>query len=191
MREQGTAAVPSLQGAADPRVTELRRVDTENRAWLKQIVEKSGWPTAGQVGKDGAHAAWLLVQHADDEPAFQKRCLELMTKAPAGEVSPTDVAYLTDRVLIKETGKQLYGTQVNFAKGKAEPLPLQNRNASINCARKWDFRHLPSTWSWSSRCMAASPPRTRKARRKTLPSDSAAPATAPVSCPGTATVRQD
>ena len=76
------------------------------------------------MGTDGAHAAWLLVQHADDAPEFQEHCLELMRKTPPGEVSPTDIAYLTDRVMVKETGKQLYGTQVRLNQGKWEPLPL-------------------------------------------------------------------
>jgi len=108
----------------DPRLVELRKVDTENRTWLKQLIEKSGWPVASRVGTDGGHAAWLLVQHADDEPEFQKQCLELMRKAAPGEVSLTDVAYLTDRVMVKETGKQLYGTQVRLERGQWEVMPL-------------------------------------------------------------------
>ena len=123
MRERGQGDPHQVTGD-DPRLADLRKVDQENRAWLKQLIEKSGWPGASQVGVDGAHAAWLLVQHADDAPDFQKHCLELMRKTPPGDVSSTDVAYLTDRVMIKETGKQLYGTQVRLNQGKWEPLPL-------------------------------------------------------------------
>jgi hypothetical protein len=43
------------------------------------------------VGEDGAHAAWLLAQHADRDPAFQRRCLDLLTQAVAGrEASPCE-----------------------------------------------------------------------------------------------------
>lgn len=115
---------PSQSGEEDPRVKETRQVDAENRTWLKSVLEKSGWPVASQVGTDGAHAAWLLVQHADEAPEFQKQCLELMRTAAPGEVSRTDIAYLTDRVMVRETGKQLYGTQVQLKDGKWEPLPL-------------------------------------------------------------------
>ena len=51
------------------RVTEIDRI---NREWLKGEIEKKGWPGFSLVGYDGADAAWLLVQHADADLAFQK-----------------------------------------------------------------------------------------------------------------------
>jgi hypothetical protein len=63
------------------------------------------------VSVDGTQAAWLLIQHADHDPAFQRACLELLGHAVhAGEADATYHAYLTDRVLLAE-GKQLYRTQ--------------------------------------------------------------------------------
>ena len=41
-----------------------------------------------------------------------------------GEVSQIDVAYLTDRVLLAENKKQIYGTQFTYSNGKWEPKPL-------------------------------------------------------------------
>lgn len=65
------------------------------------------------VGEDGACAALLLAQHADRDPAFQRRCLDLMTEAAErGEASRAELAYLTDRVLLAEGQPQEYGTQV-------------------------------------------------------------------------------
>ena len=52
-----------------------RRVDEENTAWFKGVVDKHGWPGRRLVGHDGELAAFLLVQHADRDAAFQKRCL--------------------------------------------------------------------------------------------------------------------
>jgi hypothetical protein len=52
----------------------VHRVDAENLPWLKQVVADIGWPGASAVGEDGAHAAWLLVQHAAADPKFQRRC---------------------------------------------------------------------------------------------------------------------
>jgi hypothetical protein len=98
--------------------------DKENTARLTKIIDQSGWPTVSRVGRDGAHAAWLLVQHADANPKFQRTCLDLMTKLPKEEVSQTDVAYLTDRVLLAEGKRQVYGTQFTNAGGKWEPRPL-------------------------------------------------------------------
>jgi hypothetical protein len=108
----------------DPRIKELMRVDRENREWLKKQIADSGWLTKSQVGEDGAHAAWLLVQHADDDPPFQKECLEKMQAVPKNEVSATDVAYLTDRVMVKESGQQRYGTQLKLEDGKWRPVTL-------------------------------------------------------------------
>src|SRR5947209_12005319 len=84
------------------------KADSENTGWLKQVVENHGWPTRTLVGNDGASAAWLLVQHADADRKFQRKCLDLMVKLPKAEVSQTDIAYLTDRVLLAEGKRQVY-----------------------------------------------------------------------------------
>lgn len=105
---------------------ELMKVDAENRAWLIGVVEESGWPGKTQVGVDGAHAAWLLVQHADADPKFQRKCLDLMKALPQGEVSGTDIAYLTDRVLCAENKPQLYGTQLITVGDKMVPKEIED-----------------------------------------------------------------
>ena len=104
----------------------VKKADEENTARLGEIVAKHGWPTKTLVGKDGAHAAWLLVQHSDANVQFQRKCLDLMVKAPKDEVSQTDLAYLTDRVLLAEGKKQLFGTQFTSSGGKWEPRPLED-----------------------------------------------------------------
>ena len=87
-------------------------IDADNLAWLKEVVAEVGWPGESMVGEDGAHAAWLLAQHADQDPAFQRRCLELLTQAVAsGDAAAAALAYLTDRVLLVEGKAQEYGTQ--------------------------------------------------------------------------------
>ncbi len=78
----------------------LMEIDSDNTTWLETVVEQAGWPGISLVGEDGAHAAWLLAQHADLKPAFQRRCLELLQRAVEhGEASTTALARLTDRVL--------------------------------------------------------------------------------------------
>ena len=113
------------------------KIDKKNAAWLKKQVEKHGWLGKTLVGKEGAHNAWLLAQHADLDPKFQKHCLELMTKMPDGEVAQSDIAYLTDRVLVAENKPQRYGTQVHYPNGKVEvrevedPENLNKRRLSV------------------------------------------------------------
>jgi hypothetical protein len=73
-------------------------VDADNVAWLKTVVAGVGWPGRSMVGEDGGHAAWLLAQHADRDPVFQRSCLDLITEAvERGEASPVELAYLTDQ----------------------------------------------------------------------------------------------
>jgi hypothetical protein len=110
-----------------PILKKLAETDEANTKWLKGVVEKHGWPGKSLAGADGAHDAWLLVQHADRDKQFQKKCLELMKPlASKGEVAKSDLAYLTDRVLVSESKKQLYGTQFHTVDGKLEPQPIED-----------------------------------------------------------------
>lgn len=96
----------------------MAEADGENLPWLKEVTATRGWPGASLVGTDGAHAAWLLAQHADADPAFQRQCLGLIGAAvEAGEASLLEYAYLTDRVLLAEGRPQVYGTQVTRQDG--------------------------------------------------------------------------
>jgi hypothetical protein len=104
----------------------MEAVDTKDRKRLQEIIDKHGWPGKALVGKEAAHAAWLIAQHADADLAFQKRCLKLMEAAPRGDVEPRDLAYLTDRVLVAEKKKQRYGTQLLGQGGKFRPQPIED-----------------------------------------------------------------
>lgn len=102
-------------------------VDAGNLAWFKDMVAEVGWPGRSVVGEDGAQAAWLLAQHADQDPAFQRNCLDLMTEAAeCGEASRAHVAYLTDRVLLAEGQPQEYGTQMTARKEGWVPRRLRD-----------------------------------------------------------------
>lgn len=106
-------------------VDAMREADAENLPWLRRLVDDRGWPGASVVGVDGAHAMWLLVQHATADVAFMRRCLGLLTAAvEAGEASAADQAYLTDRVLLHEGEQQLYGTQLTRQGGSYAPVNL-------------------------------------------------------------------
>ena len=89
-----------------------QKADLEHRQYLKQVIARHGWPTRELVGKEAAHAAFLIVQHADQDPAFQASCLPVLEKAARrGEIPLSQLAYLTDRVRVKQGRPQLYGTQ--------------------------------------------------------------------------------
>lgn len=104
----------------------VRQIDEDNTAWLKEQVRQHGWPAYSDVGKEAGDAAWLLVQHADLDPAFQRRCLDLMSQLPRDEISLQSMAYLTDRVLIAEGKNQVYGTQLVQRAGEWVPATLDD-----------------------------------------------------------------
>ncbi len=71
--------------------------------------------------------AWLLVQHADHDRAFQKECLDLMKSLPPDEVHVSNIAYLEDRVRVGEGRPQLYGTQFHLdEQGNFGPFPIED-----------------------------------------------------------------
>jgi len=113
-------------------------IDAANTARMKEIIAEHGWPGQIAVGQDGATSAWLLVQHADKAPEFQRRCLELMQQAVAvGEASASNFAYLTDRVRVAEGQPQIYGTQNRAVDGKVvseeieDAAQVDNRRAAV------------------------------------------------------------
>jgi Family of unknown function (DUF6624) len=84
----------------------------DNQLALDRIIAEHGWPGRTLVGVDGQRAAWLIAQHADDDVAFQKNCLDLIREAfVVGEAEGNALAYLTDRILEHEGSPQMYGTQ--------------------------------------------------------------------------------
>jgi hypothetical protein len=116
----------------------LIEIDDENAAWLEKVVDTVGWPGCSLVGEAGAHAAWLLAQHADRRPSFQQRCQRLMEQAVAhDDASPADLAYLTDRVLLAQGKEQIYGTQIVARDGRyvasrlSDSANVDQRRASL------------------------------------------------------------
>jgi len=105
----------------------VERMDREHTERLRELVDRHGWPARSMVGEAGSQAAWLLVQHADHDPEFQRRCLELLeAAAERGEADPRHVAFLTDRVLIHQGKLQRYGTQLRMEEGRLAPIPVED-----------------------------------------------------------------
>src|SRR5215471_2423640 len=98
-----------LGGAYVPRMEDVHR---KNAARLRELIELYGWPAEDIAGRDGAEAAWLIVQHAVGEPDFQRRALALLGAGIAEDRLPAwHAAYLEDRIALHEGRPQRYGTQ--------------------------------------------------------------------------------
>jgi hypothetical protein len=120
-------AVPPAEQWPDVPNEDVQAVDVDNTAFLKTVVAAHGWPGFDLVGEAGANAAWLLVQHADQDPVFQKECLALLRDAVAsGQAAPAELAYLTDRVRVADGCPQVYGTQYTHDGGGVAPHPIED-----------------------------------------------------------------
>lgn len=96
---------------------------------LKEIIKEYGWPGKRMVGEDASRSAWIIVQHADYDVNFQKECKSLIAAAVENnDGSMRDLAYLTDRILVSERKKQVYGTQCfwNDSTERVESQPIED-----------------------------------------------------------------
>jgi hypothetical protein len=142
LRKEILALVDEDQAARDAAIksnfdqalwARVEAADRKSTARMKEIVAKHGWPGVKLVGADGANGAWLLVQHADLDVAFQTQCLALLEKAvKAGDASAKDRAYLVDRVAVAEGRKQTFGTQFG---DDMKPQPIEDE-AHVDERRK-------------------------------------------------------
>ena len=123
-----TVAARSAPGPGIPSpelLNELRSIDEANTLWLTELTERLGWPGQTLVGEDGAHAAWLLAQHAD--LGHQRKFLDLLRAAmETGKASIRDQAYLEDRVRVRDGQPQRYGTQFMYDQDELKPQPIED-----------------------------------------------------------------
>jgi hypothetical protein len=130
-------------------IEEMAEIDASNCRRLKEIIDKRGWPSRTLVGAEGAHAAFLLAQHANRDLPFQERCLRLMQMAQKGEVAGADLALITNRVAVANGRKQVYGTQVELRDGRwrvqgavEDPNKLNDRRKEVGLASMEEYLRL-------------------------------------------------
>jgi hypothetical protein len=106
---------------------QMQQFDDGRLVRMKEIIAKYGWPGRSLVGTEAATATYLIVSHAVRDVGFQRSALEAIKKLPQCEVENTQLASLTDRVLLAEGKKQLYGTMI-FVKpdGTFAPNPIED-----------------------------------------------------------------
>jgi len=119
---------PSARDLANwPLWSRICRTDADNVAWIKQEVRTRGWFEISRYGREAEKDAWLLVQHADDDIAFQTEILAVLDKLRAkGETNPKSYAYLYDRVATNAGRPQRYGTQGGCRDGQRFTQPLED-----------------------------------------------------------------
>jgi hypothetical protein len=121
-------SAPQLNALSAVNSAALCRINRDNVAWLKSDFKAHGWYAISTMGAQANHDAWILIQHADADPAFQSDVLLAMAKLlKTYDTSASSYAYLFDRVRVGAKRPQRYGTQGHCTGvGAWEPRPIEN-----------------------------------------------------------------
>ena len=96
----------------DSLIHEMQQADSINILEIKDILTTYGFPPKNKVGTANT-VIWMIVQHSDANPEFQRACLPTLTQAAEqGEIDKWQVAMLEDRIALAEGRPQKYGSQI-------------------------------------------------------------------------------
>lgn len=124
-RERFVAALQAGTAPDTGLFIELKTIDSSNALWLQEAVARHGWPERDVVGEEGARAAFLLVQHADHDTAFQAAMLPALDAAfRRGQAEGQSVALLTDRLAVARHEPQVFGSQTTVTDGRITFAPI-------------------------------------------------------------------
>lgn len=146
---------PGLDGADGEAFDRALRAEKEqavadNAVWLRGVMTRIGWFDISKYGPDASQGAWLLVQHADHDPAWQRAVLDsLAPRVKTGDMQGKYYAYLVDRVAVNAGRLQVYGTQGGCRgpgdwrqKPVAAPDGLEARRAEVGLPSSAEYRAL-------------------------------------------------
>ena len=116
---------------------EKDRILSDNCKRIQALVADYGYLGYDKLGRQASDDFWLIVQHCDEHPEFQRKILKMMKpEVEKGNASGQKYAYLTDRVRVNAGEPQLYGTQVITKEDMwIVPKPLLD-SASVDIRRK-------------------------------------------------------
>jgi len=113
------------------------KIDEFHTEIIKKILQKYEWITISKFGKETDKQAWLLVQHADNDPFFQAGCLFILSNLiDKGETDKQNYAYLYDRVAVAESRPQRYGTQAKVVGERLELYPFEGETEDLEVRRR-------------------------------------------------------
>ncbi|MCB0373318.1 MAG: hypothetical protein KDD31_09940 [Muricauda sp.] len=103
-------------------------VFTTHQKMIEEIFDKHGFVGYDLAGEEGSDNFWLLVQHSDHDPEFQKKVLDAMKiEVDKRNASPKYYAFLVDRVNLNMGKEQVYGTQFDYNEmGQAFPKNMSD-----------------------------------------------------------------
>lgn len=111
-------------------------VYTTNQKRVKEIFDQYGFVGFNLAGEEGSSNFWLIVQHSDHNPEFQKNILEKMkVEVDKGNANSRNYGLLVDRVKLNTGQAQVYGTQVDYNMEICQAFP-RNLADSVNVNKR-------------------------------------------------------
>lgn len=101
--------------------------DWDNSHWARNVITARGWAALAKMGGKVPRLMWLIVQHADNDPALQAITLrEIEPLMREGKFSRADYALMVDRVGLATIGVQHYGSQLRCENGHFAPYSMDS-----------------------------------------------------------------
>jgi len=106
----------------------MKKIDLESADIVAKTVNKYGWLGKDKIGKEANETLFLGIQHIDDLAVQSKYLPTLKDAVIKGDAEPWHLAFLTDRILMNQGKKQVYGTQKIMTKNPETSyiIPLEN-----------------------------------------------------------------
>lgn len=106
----------------------MKQIDRKNAKIIENIIDKYGWLGKDIVGEQGNQALFLGIQHIDELKVQTKYLPIIKNAVKKGDAEPWHYAYLTDRILMNQGKKQIYGTQTIISSNPKNSyvVPLEN-----------------------------------------------------------------
>ena len=114
----------------DSVVAHMTWQDSLNTVRVASIIDSAGWLGPSVVGVTASGTLWLVIQHAD--LSVQELYLpEMRLAVEEGKADAADLAYLEDRIEMRNGRSQIYGSQVAMRDGKSAFHPIRDE-AHVN-----------------------------------------------------------
>jgi len=114
-----------------------------------------GWLGSDIIGRLGNSTLFYVIQHSDLKT--QEKYLPMMREAAQkGNASPNNLAYLEDRVALRQGKKQIYGSQMGrdeetgeyYVRPLEDPDNVDKRRKEVGLGKLQDYiSHYGITWN--------------------------------------------
>jgi hypothetical protein len=106
-----------------------RLAEEQMKAYLERsaaILSAMGWPSFSVDGPEASHNVVMIALQSGNLD-FQKFALQKILDMPAEEVDLSQIAFLSDTILLSEGKQQWYGTQYSITpEGRIIPAPIED-----------------------------------------------------------------